>query len=47
VTEKLTDGRVYVSTYPTMMNLIDEVDDQGRRFGPGMGCAKRIHGALV
>lgn len=35
VTEKVTDGRVYVSTYPTMMNLIDEVDDQGRRFGPG------------
>ena len=35
VTEKVTDGRVYVSTYPTMMNLIDEVDDTGRRFGPG------------
>jgi len=35
VTEKAIDGRVYVSTYPTMMNLIDEVDDQGRRFGPG------------
>ena len=35
VTEKATDGRVYVSTYPTMMSLIDEVDDAGRRFGPG------------
>src|SRR5664279_3047567 len=35
VTEKATEGRVYVSTYPTMMNLIDEVDDAGRRFGPG------------
>ena len=27
VTEKVTDGRVYVSTYPTMMNLINEIDD--------------------
>jgi len=35
VTEKTTDGRVYVSTHPTMMNLINEVDDAGRRFGPG------------
>jgi type I restriction enzyme R subunit len=35
LTEKKTDGRVYVSTYPTMMGLIDEVDDAGRRFGPG------------
>ncbi|AYF98063.1 DEAD/DEAH box helicase family protein [Protaetiibacter intestinalis] len=35
VTEKQTEGRVYVSTYPTMMNLIDETDDAGRRFGPG------------
>lgn len=35
MTEKKTDGRVYVSTYPTMMGLIDEVDDSGRRFGPG------------
>jgi type I restriction enzyme R subunit len=35
VTEKSTEGRVYVSTYPTMMNLIDQVDDAGRRFGPG------------
>mgnify|MGYP000215102791 CR=1 FL=1 len=35
ITEKRTEGRVYVSTYPTMMGLINEVDDAGRRFGPG------------
>ncbi|MDH6681027.1 type I restriction enzyme R subunit [Rhodococcus sp. LBL1] len=35
VTQKATDGRVYISTYPTMMNLINEVDESGRRFGPG------------
>jgi type I restriction enzyme R subunit len=35
VTEKAIDGRVYVSTYPTMMNLINEMDDGTRRFGPG------------
>lgn len=35
VTEKVTDGRVYVSTYPTMMNLINEIEDGNRRFGPG------------
>ncbi|MBN9202043.1 MAG: restriction endonuclease subunit R [Microbacterium sp. SCN 70-18] len=35
LTEKVTDGRVYVSTYPTVMNLINEVDDDLRRFGPG------------
>ena len=35
VTEKDTDGRVYVSTYPTMMGLINETDAAGRRFGPG------------
>ena len=34
-TEKGVEGRVYVSTYPTMMNLINEVDDDIRRFGPG------------
>ena len=28
-------GRVYVSTYPTMMRLIDETKDCQRRFGPG------------
>jgi type I restriction enzyme R subunit len=35
VTEKATDGRVYVSTYPTMLNLINSVEDGSRRFGPG------------
>jgi type I restriction enzyme R subunit len=35
VTEKDTDGRVYVSTYPTMMGLINQSDEAGRRFGPG------------
>ena len=35
VTEKATEGRVYVSTYPTMMNLINEMDGGTRRFGPG------------
>lgn len=28
------DGRVMVSTYPTMMGLINEVDGELRRFGP-------------
>ena len=35
VTEKATEGRVYVSTYPTMMGLINETNDGLRRFGPG------------
>lgn len=36
VTDKTAEGRVYVSTYPTMMGLLNEVDDDGRRrFGPG------------
>ncbi|MFY1577904.1 DEAD/DEAH box helicase family protein [Verrucosispora sp. WMMD703] len=35
VTEKTTDGRVYVSTYPTMMGLINETVSGVRRFGPG------------
>jgi type I site-specific restriction endonuclease len=29
------EGRVYVSTYPTMMRLIDEADAGERRFGVG------------
>jgi type I restriction enzyme R subunit len=29
------EGRVYVSTYPTMMGLIDETQDGQRRFGVG------------
>ncbi len=28
-------ARVLLSTYPTMMNLIDEMDGDSRRFGPG------------
>ncbi|WP_137890932.1 DEAD/DEAH box helicase family protein [Ramlibacter sp. 2FC] len=35
VTDKATDGRVYVSTYPTMMGLINESQDGQRRFGVG------------
>lgn len=35
VTEKDTEGRVFVSTYPTMMGLIDETRDGQRRFGAG------------
>ena len=35
VSEKNTDGRVFVSTYPTMMGLIDEATDGNRRFGVG------------
>lgn len=35
VTDKATDGRVFVSTYPTMMGLIDDTFDGQRRFGVG------------
>ena len=36
IKDKTTDGRViYVSTYPTMMGLINEMEDGKRRFGPG------------
>lgn len=35
VTEKNTDGRLFVSTYPTMMGLIDDVGSGQRRFGVG------------
>jgi type I restriction enzyme R subunit len=35
VTDKATEGRVYVSTYPTMVGLIDDVQNGVRRFGPG------------
>ncbi len=35
VTEKDAEGRVFVSTYPTMMGLIDEARDEQRRFGVG------------
>ncbi|HEU0300264.1 MAG TPA: DEAD/DEAH box helicase family protein [Longimicrobium sp.] len=35
VTEGDAEGRVYVSTYPTIMGLIDETKDGQRRFGAG------------
>jgi type I restriction enzyme R subunit len=35
VTEKDAEGRVFVSTYPTMMGMIDETRDGQRRFGAG------------
>lgn len=35
VTDKEAEGRVYVSTYPTMMGLIDEMRGGERRFGVG------------
>ncbi|MGH9299217.1 MAG: DEAD/DEAH box helicase family protein, partial [Acidimicrobiales bacterium] len=35
VEEKNTDGRVYVSTYPTMMGLINQTGGPQRRFGVG------------
>ncbi|GJD44196.1 UvrABC system protein B [Methylobacterium cerastii] len=35
VTEKTVEGRVFLSTYPTMMNLIDGKAQGKRAFGPG------------
>ncbi len=35
VTERHGEGRVYVSTYPTMMGLINEMQGDRRRFGAG------------
>jgi type I restriction enzyme R subunit len=35
VTQKDGHGRVYVSTYPTMMGLIDDTKEGERRFGVG------------
>lgn len=35
VTDKSSQGRIYVSTYPTMMGLIDETRSGVRQFGPG------------
>lgn len=35
VTERDEQGRVYISTYPTMMGLINELHDGRRRFSPG------------
>jgi len=35
LTDPAEEGRVYVSTYPTMMGLIDAMQGGQRRFGPG------------
>ncbi|WP_346012930.1 DEAD/DEAH box helicase family protein [Methylobacterium ajmalii] len=35
VTDKTLEGRVFLSTYPTMMNLIDGKAQGKRSFGPG------------
>jgi type I restriction enzyme, R subunit len=35
ITEKNTEGRVYLSTYPTMMGMIDELSGSQRKFGSG------------
>ena len=34
VTERTAEGRVFLSTYPTMMNLIDGRQDEKAKFGP-------------
>ena len=35
VTERTGEGRVFLSTYPTMMNLIDGKQEGRAKFGPG------------
>ena len=35
LTDKTKEGRVFVSTYPTMIGLIDEMQNGVRRFGAG------------
>jgi type I restriction enzyme, R subunit len=35
VTERASEGRVFISTYPTMMNLIDGKQEGNAKFGPG------------
>src|SRR5437667_5604542 len=35
ITDKAGEGRVFVSTYPSMMGLINELKDGHRRFGVG------------
>lgn len=35
VTERTSEGRVFLSTYPTMMNLIDGRQEGKAKFGPG------------
>ncbi len=36
VTEPDGDGRVFVCTYPTMMNMVEEARDGQRRYGLGL-----------
>ncbi len=45
VTEKTTEGRVYVSTYPTMMSLIDGFDFAQPTARPLSGVARSLSGA--
>lgn len=35
ITERNSEGRVYAATYPTMLSIINGVEDGVRRFGPG------------
>ena len=35
VEDKHGQGRVFLSTYPTMMGLIEEMDGEQRKYGPG------------
>ena len=36
VTNKSGDGRIFISTYPTILNIIDnKLEDNQRRFGVG------------
>lgn len=35
LTDRHATGRIYISTYPTMMNLIDKAEGGEKRFGPG------------
>jgi type I restriction enzyme, R subunit len=35
VTDRTSDGRLFLSTYPTMMNLIDGKQEGKAKFGPG------------
>jgi type I restriction enzyme, R subunit len=35
ITEKDTEGRIYLSTYPTMMGLIDQKNGETQKFGVG------------
>ena len=41
ITERNTEGRVYISTYPTMMGLINDRDEWPHRFGVGHFDRKR------